>query len=483
MNPFALTLTREQRGWVAAFVLMLGFMARMLTVHSPLLDHHAWRQADGAMIARNWYRGTISPLYPQTDARGSRPEGYVASGLELHALLFAAAARLTGFASEVGRTVSALCFPVSALLLWGFLRVRYGDWHAIFGVFIYATGLPLVLYSERAIWNEPVLFLLSMAALRSAQACVTRRTAAAVIVLLASVALIAAVKPQWLIILLPLVALWVERDGTRALLRWEPWLVMMVAVASAAAAMWHMRALAGMPGATNFGAEDKLFNVEDMSTHYAYIVLRRLVKDTLGPIGLVAWLAGVVGATRRGRLVEVAALASFVVYLIVVSRGSRVHDYYQLVVAPGALVAIPEGLFMVAATIAVSLRAKLPASAGRVALVLAWSMCLYCFGRSISFHSWYEIDEDKRHVCDTLRPSLGPGDLVVFAEYNSPDLLYCLDHRGWLLSVSESTPARLASVAADGASVLVMPREGRRELPGDRQPILSTQGWLVYRLH
>jgi hypothetical protein len=35
---------------------MFGFCARAATCKSPLLDHHAWRQADTASIARNFYR-------------------------------------------------------------------------------------------------------------------------------------------------------------------------------------------------------------------------------------------------------------------------------------------------------------------------------------------------------------------------------------------------------------------------------------------
>ena len=93
----------------------------------------------------------------------------MATGLELHALIFAAVSRLTGYSDMVGRVVSALCFPVSALLLWSFCRSRYGEDPALIAAFVYSLGLPLVVYAERSVWNEPVLFLLSMASLASAE--------------------------------------------------------------------------------------------------------------------------------------------------------------------------------------------------------------------------------------------------------------------------------------------------------------------------
>ena len=158
------------RRWILLFAITLGFMARMATFQVPLFDHHSWRQADGATIARNFYREGLTPLRPTIDARGDSAEGTVATGLELHSLMFAAVSRVTGFSDMVGRVVSALCFPASVLLLWSFCRSRYGEDHALIAAFVYSLGLPLVVYAERSIWNEPVLLLLSMAALASAQA-------------------------------------------------------------------------------------------------------------------------------------------------------------------------------------------------------------------------------------------------------------------------------------------------------------------------
>ena len=134
------------------------------------------------------------------------------------------------------------------------------------------------------------------------------------------------------------------------------------------------------------------------------------------------------------------------------------HDYYQLALVPGALIAMPEGL----AVLGELLSRVLPARAADTPLagsfVLAWTMMLFCFGRSVSFHSWYEVDADKLRVCTALRSALAPHDLIVFTNYNSPDVLDCLDRRGWLLG-AETTSARLAEVLDQGASVLVSPRQ------------------------
>ena len=134
----------------------------------------------------------------------------MATGLELHALIFAAVSRLTGYSNMVGRVVSVLCFPATALLLSSFCRSRYGEDPALIAAFVYSLGLPLVVYAERSVWNEPVLLLLSMASLASAEFYGVSPRPLRLLALVVSLSLLGAVKPQWLIMLAPVWALWFE---------------------------------------------------------------------------------------------------------------------------------------------------------------------------------------------------------------------------------------------------------------------------------
>jgi hypothetical protein len=67
------------------FIVLFGFFARAGTYKAPLLDHHSWRQADTASIARNFYRERLNILYPQVDQRGARQVGYVETTMRLGA--------------------------------------------------------------------------------------------------------------------------------------------------------------------------------------------------------------------------------------------------------------------------------------------------------------------------------------------------------------------------------------------------------------
>ena len=372
------------RRWILLFVITVGFMARMATFQLPLLDHHSWRQADGATIARNFYREGLSPLRPTIDARGDATDGTVATGLELHALIFAAVSRVTGYSDMVGRVVSVLCFPATALLLWSFSRSRYGEDPALIAACAYSLGLPLVVYAERSVWNEPVLLLLSMASLASAESYGVSPRPLRLLALVVSLSLLGAVKPQWLIMLAPVWALWFERHGWRFLARWETWLVAVVPCATAAAFLWNMHEVAERTQLT-FGAADKLFQWEDMTGHYVFVIARRMVRDIFGPVGVAALIVGLVTLVKQGRRAEIAAVFSCLVYLVVVSHGNRRHDYYQLALVPAGMMAIPAGILAIARWA----RQRLPETwtVQRVTVTLLWMMLLSCFVRSVSFHS------------------------------------------------------------------------------------------------
>ena len=72
-TPTTALASAALRRWILLFVITVGFMARMATFQAPLLDHHSWRQADGATIARNFYREGLSPLRPAIDAAAMPP--------------------------------------------------------------------------------------------------------------------------------------------------------------------------------------------------------------------------------------------------------------------------------------------------------------------------------------------------------------------------------------------------------------------------
>lgn len=465
-------------------ILTLGFAARVITYRSPLFDFHAWRQADTAAIARNFVHERFNPLYPQVDSRGAQPHGYVESGLELHAFAVAALSKVFGFSTSLGRVLNVLLFPVAAFLLFRFVQDRYGTIPGLTSAFIYSLGLPLTIFIDRAFMNESGLALLALVCLWAAQAyCASQRMRDLAILLAASM-LIAVVKPTYLVVCGAVAGLFVERFGKAALIRWELWLIAAAVLLSAALWFSHARSVAETTG-LSFGVSNKLMNRDILlSPEYPFKVARRLAKDVLGPVGVVFTTAGAIIAVRRRRIAELLGLIAYVAYLVVVSTGNFHHNYYQLPIVPVAAVLTGLGIVEVVAAAARRYAWSGTRAVGVYAAIL-WLAAISTLVRSISAHNWYEIDRSRLRLCEDLKPLLTPGDRVVFVNELSPDILFCLDRKGWLLDTPQSTAEHLRRIATEGGSVAVTRRADREVTAGVQaigQPLLETPEFLAFRL-
>ena len=456
-------------------------MARAATVKSPVFDFHSWRQADTASIARNFVREDFNPLHPQIDARGDQPTGYVETGFELHAFVTAVVATAAGFSSDLGRLVSVLSFPFSAWLLFAFLRDRYGPSAAVVGAAIYAVGLPLTMYVDRALLNEPLLTLLTFGCFRAAQLYLRDGRLHRLLALVFCMALIAIVKPPYLVAGAFVAGLFVERAGIRGLARWELWLVAGAAIGAGAAWFQHARRLQEMTG-LSFGLTDKLFDAQLLvSVAFVSKIVTRVVKDVLGPLGCVAMIYGLIVARQSGRSAEAFGVAAFVGYLALVTTGNFAHNYYQLPLVPPAICAIAFGVV----TAIERLAARRSWTADRRTTALAaviWVAALTTFVRAVSAHSWYEIDSARVHMCEALKAALPPGQRLAFAQYGSPDLLFCTDRKGWILQDHEVNAGRFTELLDKHAVIVVERRFAETVQLLDRigTPVVSTPSFVAY---
>jgi 4-amino-4-deoxy-L-arabinose transferase-like glycosyltransferase len=459
-----------------AFILLFGFCARAATFKSPLLDAHSWRQADTASISRNFYRERFNILYPQVDWRGDRPEGYVESGLEPLAFAVAALAKIGGFHPELGRLINTFVFLGSAMLVWTFVRRRYGGPTGLIATYLYAFGFPLLIFIERAFMNEALLIFLSLTCLVAAQRYLEGpgRPWAALVALVAASGLIAAIKLPYLIIWAPVTGLFLEKQGARVLRSWELWL--MGAVGLAIAAVWYRHAhTLGEATGLSFGLTDKLVDAELLfSGKYVGKIIERLFKDVLGPVGFVGMAAGLLLAFRARRWCELFGAAAFLAYLLLVVGGNFQHDYYQLAIMPIAPAIIAPALF--------ALGTAAPPWGGDgfrpqvLALVLALA-AFATFVRSASFHSWYDFGADSVLFCDSVDSFARPNERVVFIGNNDPALLFCMDRKGWLLTEEDSTEERVRSVWRSGAKLAIVPGAPVKD---EVWRLLKTEGWPVF---
>ena len=433
-----------------AFIVLFGFFARAATFKSPLLDHHAWRQADTAAISRNFVEERFNPLYPQVDWRGGQPNGYVATGFELSAVIVAAIAGVTGFHPEIGRVLSALAFVVSALLVWTFVRRRYGDTAGVAATFLYAFAYPLALFMERAFMNEALLIALSLGCLVATERYLTTGRAAWWGLTLVLAVVVGLTKPPYLIVVAPIAGLFLEARGWRAFRSPALWALPVLTLAAVALWYRHMHALS-LTTNLSFGLFNKIFDPDLVfSTSFWMRIARRLFRDILGPVGIATVVAGTWLAWRQRRWCELLGVAGFLVYLVVVPGGNLAHDYYQLALMPMA--PLLAGLAIGHWHERLAARPGGPSGATTIVAVVLMVAALSTFVRLSSFHSWFYYDPPDITFCESAAALGTPADrVIVMLDVGDPKYLFCMHRKGWLFDRLESTVFRVGAAWREGA--------------------------------
>ncbi len=131
-----------------AVLLCLSVFVRLIQISQPFMDAWSWRQADDAMIARNFYGHGYDIFYPQIDWAGSLP-GYVGTEFPLVTFVAALLYPLFGVREWVGRSISVLFFAASVPLFYLFVKKVFNERSAFCAVAIYACT-PLTVFAARS---------------------------------------------------------------------------------------------------------------------------------------------------------------------------------------------------------------------------------------------------------------------------------------------------------------------------------------------
>jgi hypothetical protein len=256
-------------------------------------------------------------------------------------------------------------------------------------------------------------------------------------------------------------------------------------VSAACGVAWfaHAHALAQATG-LSFGLADKLMNTDILlSAEYWIKIVRRLFADILGPVGFVAAIAGVIFARQQRKVAELFTWLAFAIYLFTVVGGNFHHNYYQLPIVPVATVLIALAIVETAARVA-QRRGWRRDQAVTLCAGIVWLAIMGAFARSVSAHNWYELDARRVALCEDVRPHLAETDRVVFVSDRSPDVLFCLDRKGWLLNEHEGNMDYLRRFAAQGGSIVIVRASHpvRAELDAVATRLLESTEYVVYRM-
>ena len=462
------------RSWLLGIV-VLGLVVRLFEVGEPLIDKQAWRQADTAAIARNYFEEGYELLWPRVDWRGAT-SGYVEMNFPLYPFLVSVLYGLWGEANDsLGRLLSSLFSVATSLVIFSFARRLFDDDFTALCAAFFFLFFPLNIYFGRVFMPEPLMLLLSVTALWlfhcwAASGRLVHAFGAAL-----SAALCFLIKVPTLYLGFPLLAMALQRWGWRFILRPSLWLYAIAILVPAVLWYTHAADLFTETGLT-FGIWNRYgYDKWDRGVLFTVDFYRqvgwRFFDSIYTPIGSIAVLLGLYACAKERRdWVLWGWLCGLVLYVLIVPEGNRKLHYYQLPFVPiGALfaaqgVAWINGKWSVISGNKFSLQRVLPISFCTFGLFAysAGALAPY-YDQPNNIHAYYESCHRAGQLIDSKLPSdalLVVGDLDENSgapfRAQSPTLLYYSHRKGWQITPEEFTSAHLDRLAAQGADFFLV---------------------------
>jgi hypothetical protein len=323
-------------------LLLTALTARLYRVDNPVLDWHAFRQADTASVTNQYVKHGVDLLRPHyhdlsnIQSGQENPEGWRMVEFPLiNGLLALLLRALPSLPLELtGRLISILASLGSLTFLYLLVKkITKSKSAAWLSGFFFAL-LPYSIYYSRVILPEPFMLLFSLGSLYFFTIALDLKKTftswqwltSAILLSLASL-----LKP-FVLFLAPVYATLLWQNKTRK--RWSPWWLVYLAIALMP--LWWWRGWieqfpSGIP------ASDWLFNgngIRFRPAWFRWIFYERMTKLILGFGGVLLAGIGLLLSDRKTKAVLWAWSLGLLAFISVLATGNVQHDYYQVIFIP-----------------------------------------------------------------------------------------------------------------------------------------------------
>lgn len=412
-------------------VILLGFLVRLYEINLPLVDHHSWRQADTAAVARNFARSGIKLFYPQLDNMAPTHSPNDENSQRLYLVEFpvynaviALVYKVWGVKEANARLVTIFFSLISAVLLYLLGKKFFGRLTGLLSISFFAF-LPFNIFFSRVILPEPMMIACLLLGIYFFTLYLDKDSWFYYLASFVFITLSVLVKPYSLFIAPVLAYLIFQKQGLKGFLSFR---TVFFAVFSLLPFLMWRHYIASMPAGVP--ASGWLFNEENIrfsGAFFHWLIFERLDKLILTIGGLFLFLLGIVlkPTKREGWLLHI-WLLGVIIYFFVFAKGNVTHDYYQIIF-------VPIGCLFMAKGAAFLLRPPEPFNK-----YFCYGLFISCCLLTVAF-GYYEV----RHfydlqmgvdlagkAVDQLTPKKA---LVITGDTADVTLLYNCDRFGWAI--------------------------------------------------
>jgi len=428
-----------------AIVLAIGFLLRLYKIDIPLADHHSWRQADTAAVARNFARNGINLFYPQLDnmapthAPGAEnPNRLYLVEFPAYNAIIAVVYKIWGVKEMLARLVTIFFSLVSTVMLFLVARRYFGRFAGLLACFLFAV-LPYNIYFSRVILPEPMMVASLLAAIYLFDLWLEKRSFGYYIFSLFFITLAFLVKPYSIFLVLVFVYLVFRDKGIKGLISWPVVLFGVLSVVPLLAWRFYINTMPeGVP------ASGWLLNSENIRFSGAFVrwmIFERMDKLILTVGGVVLFVLGLVlRAGKKEKWLFHVWLAGIIFYFFIFAKGNVTHDYYQIIFVPiGCIFMAKGGQFL------------LSGARGFLSRPLSYLVFTGCVLSILAFgiyevRGFYNLQMGV-DLAGRAVSKLTPFDsLVIAADTADVTLLYNCDRAGWAIGYGAAYPTNPETV-------------------------------------
>ncbi|HZW83626.1 MAG TPA: glycosyltransferase family 39 protein [Candidatus Deferrimicrobium sp.] len=414
-------------------ILIVGLGLRLYGITNPLLDAHAWRQADTASMAANFLEHGFMPLIPQLNYDGP-PPNYVELEFPLSSLLISLTWKIAGQLDWLARAVEVIFSGATMLIIYLLGEELYDRKSGLIAISFFALN-PMAIYFGRTVMPESsMIFFMTATVLFIVK---WRKQQKSVWLLASALMFALAVlsKLPALLIGVPLFVVLLDKYGWRILKSKPAWIFVFIGLLPPL--IYY--------SAANYYATTKYVSgiiqgQSSLQPDYNY-----LFKSVTKMVTLALIIPGIFAPFIRKSSVGNTFLYCWAgtLLLYTLSIGARIQlEYYLFPLIPLACV-------MTGATLG-----KFWGEAPGVisTLLILGTMANFAYKE---LPVYYNVQYDFLNQATKIQQSTRNGDLLILDD-GPPMTFYYSNRKGWRLLPEKQTPAELERLRSLGAVAFVV---------------------------
>jgi 4-amino-4-deoxy-L-arabinose transferase-like glycosyltransferase len=440
-----------------SIILILAFGLRLYKIDIPLADHHSWRQADTAAVARNFVKEGFDLLRPRIDNMApvarpdlENPNRFFFTDFPFYNAIVAGLYKFFGVREFLGRLVSVFASLGTLVFIYLLTKEVLGKKIALLAVFFFAV-LPFSFFFARVILPEPTMLFFSTGMLCFLTIWTRREKRLFFLLACLFGALALLVKAFAIFLILPAIYLFWQKGKFKTLLGSRIFIFLFLTLFPLVLwRLWMQQYPEGVPASGWLFNEN---NIRFKGAFFRWIFAERFGKLILGYWGLVLFGPGLIVRPNKKEgwffYIWLGAVFSF---FTVFAAGNVTHDYYQIMALPIVCIFLAKGAnFLIVAPKKIFNR------------VICYLLFTACFLFMLAF-SWYEVRgfynlQGRVDLAGQAVDRLVSEDaLVLTGDTGDVTLLYNTNRHGWsggYASVYPNTPEIIEKIRTKGGQFYV----------------------------